>query len=79
MTNIGAYQAKARLSELLDRVAKGERICITRHGVPAAILQQPDGMARRDVKQVIADIRSFREGRKIGWHEIRSWIDEGRD
>ncbi len=35
---IGAYDAKARLSELLDRVARGEQIVITRHGKAVARL-----------------------------------------
>jgi len=38
MAIIGAFDAKTHLSALLDRVAKGERITITRHGVPAAML-----------------------------------------
>jgi prevent-host-death family protein len=32
MAEIGAYDAKSRLSELLERVEKGERFVITRHG-----------------------------------------------
>ncbi|MBI2837816.1 MAG: type II toxin-antitoxin system prevent-host-death family antitoxin [Acidobacteria bacterium] len=79
MTSVGAYQAKTHLPELLDRVAKGERICITRHGVPVAVLHPPEGVVRRDLKQVIDEIRSFRAGRRVGWREIRSWIAEGRD
>ena len=35
---IGAYDAKARLSELLDRVARGDQIVITRHGKAVARL-----------------------------------------
>jgi hypothetical protein len=31
---VGAYEAKTHLPSLLDRVAKGEQITITRHGVP---------------------------------------------
>lgn len=38
LPTIGAYDAKARLSELLDRVEKGEQIVITRHGKPIARL-----------------------------------------
>jgi prevent-host-death family protein len=40
--SIGAYDAKTRLSELLDRVEKGEQIVITRHGKPVARLV-PEG------------------------------------
>ncbi|HOA73988.1 MAG TPA: type II toxin-antitoxin system prevent-host-death family antitoxin [Phycisphaerae bacterium] len=35
---IGAYDAKTRLSELLERVEKGEELIITRHGRPIAKL-----------------------------------------
>jgi prevent-host-death family protein len=38
MDTIGAFEAKTHLSTLLDRVAKGEKITITRHGVPSAML-----------------------------------------
>ncbi len=32
METIGAYEAKTHLPKLLERVRKGERIPITRHG-----------------------------------------------
>ena len=35
---IGAYEAKTKLSALLDRVEKGESLTITRHGRPVARL-----------------------------------------
>lgn len=35
---VGVGQAKARLSELLDRVEAGDRIVVTRRGTPIAIL-----------------------------------------
>ena len=38
MTPVGSFEAKTHLSSLLDRVAKGEKIAITRHGIPAAML-----------------------------------------
>ena len=38
MAEIGAYEAKTRLAELLGRVERGERIVITRHGRPVAQL-----------------------------------------
>jgi len=41
MESIGACEAKTQLSRLLERVAKGERITITKHGVPVAVLQPP--------------------------------------
>jgi prevent-host-death family protein len=36
LTEIGAFEAKNKLSWLLDRVEQGEEITITRHGRPVA-------------------------------------------
>lgn len=52
MEIIGAFDAKSRLSELLDRAAKGETFQITKHGRLVGKLVPPDGA--RDLK-VIAD------------------------
>lgn len=41
MTAIGVAEAKRRFSELLDRVADGERIVIARRGLPAVVLVPP--------------------------------------
>lgn len=38
MRTVGLFEAKQKLSELVDRARKGERIAITRHGKPAALL-----------------------------------------
>jgi prevent-host-death family protein len=39
VTEIGAFEAKTRLSELLDRVARGQVYRITRRGKPVAELR----------------------------------------
>jgi prevent-host-death family protein len=38
-STVGAFDAKTKFSELLDRVETGEVIVITRHGVPIARLE----------------------------------------
>jgi len=38
---LGVAEAKRRFSELLDRVAAGERIVVARHGRPAVVLVPP--------------------------------------
>lgn len=81
---VGAYEAKTHLSDLLARVAKGERVTITRHGVPVAVLQPPDPAPRRDANLVIADLRRFRDSQRakgllVTQAEIKEWIEEGRD
>ena len=39
MKKVNIYQAKTRLSELVDRVAEGEKVVICRRNVPAAELR----------------------------------------
>lgn len=77
MTKVGAYEAKTRLSELLELVARGERVVITKHGVPVAVLV-PIG-PQADPKEVVAELRSFRKGRKLKPISIQELIEEGRD
>jgi prevent-host-death family protein len=79
MTEIGAYQAKTRLAELLDRVEQGERIVITRHGRPVAHLIPPPGRPDRTVDEAISGILSLRRAQTLGSElTVRQLIDEGR-
>ena len=43
METIGAFEAKTHLSALLERVSKGEKITITRHGAPPPCWYQSAG------------------------------------
>ena len=43
MAEVGAYEAKTHLSRLLERVEKGERFIITKHGRPVAELKPVGG------------------------------------
>lgn len=78
MQKIGAYEAKTHLPKLLERVMKGERITITKHGVPVAVLQPPDDQHKVDTKAVIAELLKFREKHSLGGLSIRDLIEEGR-
>ena len=78
MESVGAYEAKTHLPELLKRVARGERITITKHGTPVAVLAPHDLAQTVDVKTVIEKIRAFRKGRGLGDTSIREMIEEGR-
>ncbi|MGB7297072.1 MAG: type II toxin-antitoxin system prevent-host-death family antitoxin [Candidatus Aminicenantales bacterium] len=78
MISVGAYEAKTQLSKLLERVMKGERITITRHGVPVAVLQPPDPGKSGDIKTVISEIRKYRERHSLKGHSLRELIEAGR-
>lgn len=46
MESIGAFDAKTRLSELLERAGRGESFVITKHGNPVARLGPVGGVDR---------------------------------
>lgn len=78
MDRVGSYEAKTHLPSLLERVAKGERITITKHGVAVAILVPVEEGAGEDRRDVVRRIKGFGRGRSLGGHSIREMIEEGR-
>jgi prevent-host-death family protein len=78
MKTVGSFEAKTHLSALLDRAAKGERILITKHGVPAAMLVPPDATAKPSREEALRQIEAFGKGRTLKGISIRELIQEGR-
>jgi prevent-host-death family protein len=78
METVGAYDAKTHLPKLLERVLKGERITITKHGVPVAVLQPPDSEKAVDTEAVIAELRKLRNKHALDGLSIHEMIKEGR-
>jgi prevent-host-death family protein len=84
MATVTAFEAKTRFGELLERVAKGEEVVITRHDKPVARLI-PEGARRLDeVRRSVQGLRDLQQriGRrskaKLSNTEVRSAIEEGR-
>ena len=75
---VGCYQAKTHLPRLLKRAARGERITITKHGVPIAMLGPVENKPKRDLRTVIQEIKDFSKEHKLGGITIRDLIEEGR-
>jgi len=79
---VGSYDAKTRLPELLRRVAAGERFTITRHGKPVADMVPSQRTRPRVIGQAIDGIlEQLREGnvRSFTDKEIKDMVREGRD
>jgi prevent-host-death family protein len=77
MRTVGLFEAKQKLSELVERANEGERIAITRRGKLAAYLipAKPE----RTVKEIFKDIDVVRKRTKrIKGLTIRAMIEEGR-
>ncbi len=78
MVRVGAYEAKTHLSQLLERVAEGEWITITKHGQPVAVLKPVSDREQRALPEVIADLRRFRRSHSLEGEAVREMIEEGR-
>jgi prevent-host-death family protein len=78
METVGAYEAKTHLTQLLERVAKGEKITITKHGVPVATLQPANSSKKTPVREVIEQLKRFRSDHRLNGLSIRKMIEEGR-
>ncbi len=78
MRYIGAYEAKTHLPRLLDEVAGGESITITKHGVAVAVLVPAVQPAAVSIREAIDGLRAVRARNRLDGVTIRELIDEGR-
>jgi prevent-host-death family protein len=81
MSTIGAYEAKTKFSELLERVEGGEHVTITRHGKPVAELVP---IRKRDVaraREGFAQLRALAQRVKLDdltWEDLKKMRDQGK-
>ena len=79
MKEIGAFEAKSKLGQLLDWVEAGEEVIITRRGKAVAKLTAPNsGYDRERARGAAARIRARRRGTTLGGIRIRDLINAGR-
>jgi prevent-host-death family protein len=82
MSEIGVFEAKNKLSALLDRVEKGEEIVITRKGKAVARLVPAAKTNRREqARETMRKLRALAEGMNLGpydWEEWKKYRDQGR-
>jgi prevent-host-death family protein len=78
MRTVGLFEAKQKLSELVERASEGERIGITRRGKLAAVIAPAQDAI--DLKQVFADIEQIRKRAKPlpKGMTVKDLIEEGR-
>lgn len=76
MESVGAYEAKTHLPRLLEQVAAGASVTITKHGHAVARLV-PAGDAR-PVGDVIDEMAAARRGVTLGRISLKKLIEEGR-
>lgn len=84
MATITAFEAKTRFGELLDRVANGEEVVITRHDKPVARMVPEGRPSLEQVRAAVEGLRKLREEiakdspEPLSDQEVRDAINEGR-
>jgi prevent-host-death family protein len=82
MREVGAFEAKNKLGQLLDLVEQGEEITITRHGKEVARLVPPRPARNREEARIaLRRMRERAEHSNLGrfdWDEWKTYRDEGR-
>jgi len=75
---IGAYDAKTKLPELLREVREGHRYTITHRGKAVAELVPIARAGEDEVREAIAAMRSLPRIKGVDVADLQSWIAEGR-
>jgi prevent-host-death family protein len=82
MREVGAFEAKNKLGQLLDLVERGEQVLITRHGKEVArLVPARQHVSREEARAAVQRIRARAEQHKLGrfdWAEWKAYRDEGR-
>lgn len=75
---IALSEAKARFSELVERVGKGEEFVITKHEQVIARLIPARGRSRDEIRQAVEGLKILRQSVNISLDEMIAWKNEGR-
>lgn len=75
---VGAFEAKARLSELLREVSRGRRYIIKVRGKPVAHLVPNDADTEHDIDSAVESMRAFPKVQGITAAELKEMISAGR-
>lgn len=78
MITVGAFEAKTHFSALLERVAGGEEVVITKHGRPIARLLAAERIDRARADQAFETLKRLRRGTTLGGLSWKALRDEGR-
>jgi len=86
MRTITAFEAKTRFGELLERVARGEEVIITRHDRPVARIVPEGGRSLERARAAVAAMEAVsariakrtRGKARLTDAEVRAAIEEGR-
>lgn len=81
MREVGSFEAKTHLPQLIDEVLRGDRVVITRRGKKVAMLVPVDQETGANAKAAGERLRALREGVAWGGEDgvtIRDAVEDGR-
>ncbi len=76
MHTVGVFEAKAKLSALIDAVANGESVVITRNGRSVARLIPAEISSETQLQELLATLRGGVDQARA---QRRAWIDRIKD
>ena len=77
-TEIGAFDAKTKLSEILRKVDQGERFTITVRGRAVADLVPTQARNQRAIDEAVESLLNFPRVEGISGDTVLEWSREGR-
>ena len=77
-TEVGSFEAKAKLSQLIQEVKRGRRYTITLRGKPIADLVPSGSATHQDARLSVENMRGIEKIQGISAETITEWIVEGR-
>lgn len=76
---VGLFEAKRKLSELVEQAAAGERIGITRRGKLAAVIVPLKGEDEYDLCGIFENLEGVRKrARRVKGLSVKDLVKEGR-
>lgn len=78
MAAVGIYDAKSHLSDLIERALKGEKITITRHGVPMVELVPARSDEQASKRAAVDALRAMKKASPTTEDELREGRTHGR-
>jgi prevent-host-death family protein len=77
-TEVGSFDAKAKLSQLLQEVKRGRRYTITLRGHPVADLVPSESATCHDAHAAVDSMRKINKVHGVSEKMLTGWIAEGR-
>jgi len=78
MIEVGAFEAKTKLSSLLEKVSRGEEVLITKRGKAIARLVPAEQVKISEIDSIIEKILFFRKDLRLDGLDSKALRDVGR-